>query len=518
MKKIEIKLKNDLLKEKEANEIVKVIVGELPKDFNLSDTDLGNLVEILRFYFWNASPLSRDIVKELGIDREKLIELFKIFKRISLFQNVLSNYSMERRLISFTRELLLPENISYLEHILHASNVIPFAIEFHLAHGCNLKCKGCPNIYTLFNPQTKTGEWKFRPYHKIADSLDLKRLKMIIDMFLSIEVRRFNFAGGGEPCIESLTFDGIKYLKEASEKKNLTVHQGLYTNGVFDPGLSNEKLKLLIECIGKIRFSIDATNKDDWFEYKSGTTKQYNLMRSNLQNLVQIREPMESKTKIGASCLVSIFTFDKIPSLLKELREDGVDFCDIKELAISSEDKHKYKPDDEAISNKINTIMDRVENAEFAPLHIVFDDSFNWYKIEREKRNKWYKKTLKDRCWVAINGRIMTVGPHGELHPCCDSDNPGFQKQCLHPLRLGVLTDFDDPYMLKAQFQVLWDNSLKKRMLISRGNCPYCVPSNFNYNYVMEKLYQDWAYGIPLESQPVAPEKDQYNKGRGIIT
>ena len=529
----EVRLAKAFLSHSPSTEIADILSDNDPKDmygFSLQsreNEDFENLISIMRIYFWNATPLSKQITKTLNISKEKLLVLYEQIKKISLYQEILSKNSIEKRQISFAKEFLSETNISNLRKILHASNVIPLSVEFHPSPTCNLRCKGCSSIDIEKNI--------FLGYPKIAKPLDTDKIKLMIDMFYENGVRKFAFSGGGEPCISDITFSGIKFIKNKYGKGKKVgdssgIYLALYTNGVFSPGTDNENLDLLTDCVDRIRFSLDAFNEIGWMDYKNANEKKYNEMLHNLKTLVRLRNQKGTTTKIGASCLLSKYNisanFDnnkkEMINFLKSLDDIGLDFCDIKELAISSYQKASLKPKFDEEKDLLQDIIEAIEQTKFSSLNVVFDDSLLNFPIDVDnipanvkKLKNCFKKSLQDRCWVAITGRILTIGPYGELQPCCDADNPGFQKNCYRPLRLGVLTDFEDQYTIQAQFQSLWDISLKKRMLISRGNCPYCVPSNFNFNFVIEKLYQDWVYGIPPESQPVSPGIDVYLKKRG---
>ncbi|MCX7111927.1 MAG: hypothetical protein NTX45_17735 [Proteobacteria bacterium] len=526
----EIRLKNALLEHKPWEEIVNIISDADPTNSHGLTTTAENpdselATDIMRIYFWNGTPLSKDIAKALNITKESLVSLYKKVNGIKLYQDVLSKHSVERRQISFTKELLEPSYIPQLKRILHASIIVPSAVEFHPSPTCPLRCKGCSSVQ---------GD-DFLKYPNIGNLLDIKKLKMLIDMFTEIGVKNFTFSGGGEPCATPLlTFPAIEYVGSLRHMRNLEgIRLALYTSGVFNHTEGNAILGMLTDHVDKIRFSIDAPTRDKWLQYKGAKEKHYDFMRNNLEMLLKFRNQKRSRTRIGVSYLVSNEilandpdkTISEMIAFLCELEEMQVNFCDIKELAVSSDNKRHLKPTAEQMKNYIKDLVEQTTERGFGSMDVVFDDALLYpneathgdMKLPEflEHLRPCLLKSLQDRCWVAITGRILTVGPSGELQPCCDSDNPGFQAQCTHPLRLGILTDFDDQYMLESQFQALWDVSLKKRMLISQGNCPYCVPSNFNYNYVVEKLYQDWAYGVLPEEQPIHPGIDKYLIERG---
>jgi hypothetical protein len=76
------------------------------------------------------------------------------------------------------------------------------------------------------------------------------------------------------------------------------------------------------------------------------------------------------------------------------------------------------------------------------------------------------------------------------------------------------LTAFDSLDSLRTQFASLWADSLSWRTSLSRSNCAYCVPSHTNYNLAVEKLFEDWKFGIMPEDQPFAGVQDHYLASR----
>jgi hypothetical protein len=134
----------------------------------------------------------------------------------------------------------------------------------------------------------------------------------------------------------------------------------------------------------------------------------------------------------------------------------------------------------------------------------------------RREEKKEEGDVSPSRCWVAIRGRMLTVGPYGELHPCSDAANPGSQYRRSHKDTIGQFSVFDSLDALTSQFKTLWSESLTQRTVLSRANCAYCVPSHNNFNIAVEKLFEDWKYGVMPEDQPFSAEHDHYQASRGM--
>jgi hypothetical protein len=265
-----------------------------------------------------------------------------------------------------------------------------------------------------------------------------------------------------------------------------------------------------VTCLNKIRFSIDSANAQEWSQYKGRPPELFETLWENIQNVVAARRRMAGTIRIGASCLVSKFSYRNVEAFLVRARDTGLDFCDIKAVETCFGEKAEYKAKSIDFRKSFDELMAKVRDGFFAPMDVVVDDSL----LPRDE-STGAGEVHPTRCWVAIRGRMLTVGPYGELHPCPDAANPGTQSRRGSEKSIGQLSAFDSLSTLESQFTALWSESLARRTSYSRANCAYCVPSHNNYNLTVEKLFQDWSFGIMPEDQPLAGEKDHYLASRG---
>ena len=467
----------------------------------LSDEDCRLVLRIAVELFLEPSKSSRDLADELVLDREQLVRLYQVIRNLRKIQDVLTFESPMRRRVSFFRKELLPENIPTLKAMFDGNVCMPSHVEFHPALVCNLRCKACPNIHI-----DSSGELHFLGYPNLGQPLSSDRLRLIGDMFLNLGVESFSFGGGGEPSLSELTLDGIAHLRARSDQSQIS----LYTNGIFPKSWGDREYETLVTCLNKIRFSIDSSNAQEWSQYKGRSPELFETLWENIQKLVAARRLMSGKIRIGASCLISKFSYKNVESFLVRAKATGLDFCDIKAVETCFGEKAEYKAKSMDFRKSFDKLMAKVRDGYFGSLDVVVDDSL----LPRDE-NAGAHNVQATRCWVAIRGRMLTVGPYGELHPCPDAANPGTQSRRGSEKAIGQLSEFDGLGTLKSQFTALWSESLGRRTSLSRGNCAYCVPSHKNYNLTVEKLFQDWSFGIMPEDQPLAGEKDHYLASRG---
>lgn len=467
----------------------------------LSEEDCRLVLRIVGELFLQPARFSRDLAAALSLEREELVRLYRIIRNTREIQDVLTFESPLRRRVSFLRKELLPQNIPTLKAMFNSDICMPSHVEFHPSLVCNLRCRACPNCQA-----DSSGEWHFLGYPELGEPLNTSRVRMLVDMFLGLDVESFSFGGGGEPSLSDLTLYGIAHLRSRSSKAQIS----LYTNGIFPESWQEAEFETLVRCLDKLRFSIDAADAQEWSHYKGRPPEFFEILWKNIENIVASRRRTIGAARLGASCIVSNLTYRNVETFLERARDTGLDFCDIKAVETCFGEKAEYKATSEEFREIFSDLMTRIRNGFFAPLDVVVDDS-----LLSQDENAGADDVLPSRCWVAIRGRMLTVGPYAELHPCSDAANPGSQYRRGPEGTIGQLTVFNSLDSLTSQFKSLWTESLSRRASLLRTNCPYCVPSHNNYNVVVEKLFQDWKFGIMPEDQPFAGEPDHYLAGRG---
>ena len=468
----------------------------------LGDEDCRRVLRLADALFLQPTRLSGDLAEELSLTREELVRLYGIIRGARKIQDIWTFDSPLRRRVSFLRRELLPGNLADLKAMFKGDVRLPNHVEFHPALMCNLRCRACPNCKSDSN-----GEWHFLGYPEIGSPLNVDRLRLIQDMFLGMGVESFSFGGGGEPSLTDLTLAGIAHLRERSERAEIS----LYTNGIFPASWAQKEFAILVNCLNKVRFSIDAADAQEWSQYKGRAPEFFEILWQNIAKVIATRKQTGGEARIGASCLVSNSSYRKVEAFLLRAKETGIDFCDIKEVETCFGEKLEFKVKDSESKQFFDALMARVRNGDFAPMDVVVDD-----RLLAQDENQGAMSSTATRCWVAIRGRMLTVGPYGELYPCSDAANPGSQERRKLEGKIGQLTAFDSAADLKAEFHALWSASLSWRTSLSRANCAYCVPSHTNYNLAVEKLFEDWKYGIKPEDQPFAGVPDHYQTARAM--
>ncbi|PKN12856.1 MAG: hypothetical protein CVU69_05695 [Deltaproteobacteria bacterium HGW-Deltaproteobacteria-4] len=476
-----------------------LLTGDVARPSEIDEQDWPLVLRLASKLFLEPTRTSRDLAKEFALSRPELVRLYRVIRNIREIQDAWTFDSPLRRRVSFLRRELQPENLPSLQSMFNGEVCLPNHIEFHPALMCNLRCRACPNIQS-----DSKGDWQFLGYPKLGVPLQPNQLNLIADLFLEMGINDYSFGGGGEPSLSDLTLEGIAHLHRSSKAEI-----SLYTNGIFPASWGEAEFRTLVSGLHKMRFSIDAANAQEWSSYKGRPTEFFELLWKNIQAVVQAKRKEASSTRIGASCLVSDLTCNDVEVFLLRAMNTGLDFCDIKAVETCFGEKTEYKAKSRKIREVLGELISKVRAGIYAPMDVVVDDS-----LLRDEGDPTTADAAPSRCWIAVRGRMLTVGPYGELYPCSDAANPGAVERCNNKL-IGQLTDFSSLDALRAEFTAIWSDSLSRRQLMSRNNCSYCVPSHNNYNTAVDKLYQDWQFGIMPEDQPFAGEPDHYHRSHG---
>lgn len=143
---------------------------------------------------------------------------------------------------------------------LHNNDIpIPHFVDFHTSYACNHHCIGCAYAgrhtgYTL----SKDKHFE------------------IVDMFIDVGVKAFDFAGGGEPTILPYLLPLLKRIKKRG------AYFGLITNGSL---LTDELIDFLSENATYVRISLEASDKELYVRYKGVGEEMWNRVLRNAKKL-----------------------------------------------------------------------------------------------------------------------------------------------------------------------------------------------------------------------------------------
>lgn len=151
------------------------------------------------------------------------------------------------------------------------TKIIPEVVYLETTNACNARCYSCPRL--KMNRPIGTMSWKV--FEKII--ADLKKYR---NLYFTLHI-------DGEPLLDSLLFERIKYIKK--ELKGAKVH--FNTNVVL---LDEEKAHKLIESgLDSITFSVDGITKEAYEKVKTGLV--FETAIKNAEKFLEIKKILHQK-------------------------------------------------------------------------------------------------------------------------------------------------------------------------------------------------------------------------------
>ena len=193
-----------------------------------------------------------------------------------------------------------------IEQKMQIFNSGAIAVEFEVTNKCNADCIMCPNSL-MKRPIARMEMVLFK---QIVDEFALEKLPLL----------KFVFAGIGEPTLDPLLPDKIRYLKE----KLPQIPVQLTTNASL---LTEKRSKELIDAgLDKIIISFNGTSKES-YESVMGHLK-YETTMQNLLHFLNLRK--NGKPNLTISCVRLDANANDFAKMAEFWREKGVQVDEIK--------------------------------------------------------------------------------------------------------------------------------------------------------------------------------------------
>ena len=177
--------------------------------------------------------------------------------------------------IKQARSFIRNRNMKHLYPLSVDCDIPPERIAIETTNICNTNCKFCPHDKMKRLPQ----------------NMSMKLYEKIIDDCVELGIKKVTLSFFGEPLMDKLLVDRIKYAKE----KGLYVE--FFTNGMM---LNSAKtLSLLGSGLDRIFISLDATNPVRYRELRPNG--DYNSVENNIRRLLELRN---NKLKVAIGMLI----------------------------------------------------------------------------------------------------------------------------------------------------------------------------------------------------------------------
>ena len=166
-----------------------------------------------------------------------------------------------------------------IEKLRKGEMVPPRFVDFHSSNICNMHCVGCQYAGRLS-----------KDYMSEEDQF------AVVDKFLKIGVKAFDFCGGGEPLIPPYMDKLLRHVR----KNGAWV--GLLSNGSV---MTANLMSAIIDCACYIRISLEASNPEDYTLYKGVHKSMWDRVLDNIRALQQVNSTTGSQLEVSVKFAVS---------------------------------------------------------------------------------------------------------------------------------------------------------------------------------------------------------------------
>jgi MoaA/NifB/PqqE/SkfB family radical SAM enzyme len=214
-----------------------------------------------------------------------------------------------------------------IKEIFKGNMPAPRTVEFFISDKCNHNCIGCHSKML---------------HDKNIDFMDINTAKKVIDELTLMDVEGIEISGGGEPLLYPHIIEFMEHINSRMIKAGMITNGTLISKKLLDPILKN----LLF-----IRIALDAGTSEMY--KKIHGVDQFELLKNNINCLIQRRKELNLPTTIGLKYLISKFNYSGIIEGAKVAKSLGVDYVQFKAL----------RRDDNAIENpdEVNALIEKAK-------------------------------------------------------------------------------------------------------------------------------------------------------------
>ncbi len=258
-------------------------------------------------------------------------------------------------------------------------NIYPLEVEISPSGACNHRCVFCSFDYLQYKASFLEKDVILRAIKKLKNN----GLKSVV------------CAGEGEPLLN-------KDMPEmANVMKDMGLSVAMSTNGVyFTEDIANE-------CIGAftwIRFSVASLEEKSYYSIQGAKNGDYEKVKSNLENAVNVKRKLGVDTTIGVQCLLLEDNMEQLPRMAEMLREIGVDYLTVKPY-MQHKQSNKHIEVDYSAALELEEKLKKYETESFS----VY---FRANAMKKLHKQKPYKKCLGLPFMAHIDSK-------GNVWPCC---------------------------------------------------------------------------------------------------
>ena len=265
------------------------------------------------------------------------------------------------------------------------SLVAPMTVHLDLTSRCNTKCSFCG----YHSPLIKERVWAHSGWQTL--DLDFQIYKNLQhDLAKSGGADEVLLIGGGEPILHKHASNIVQGL--SSTKMN----PYLFTNGLVIN--EDQSIKLLQAGLTKFYWSIHAADDETWGILHPGATKgQFERVKQNLKRFIQLRNEIQTKTKVIVIHALCKQNFAQIEKMIIQARDLGVDELRFQLMQPVCSELHEQLPNHEELVWIKQTIEHLLKNK--AQGDMLVEANINWQLERKDERLVRDSPEIKSGMW-----------------------------------------------------------------------------------------------------------------------
>jgi len=423
---------------------------------------------------------SQELSAQLGLTREKLVEVYEAIQREPSLLNLIRSDSSQVETALKIQDMLF-RNPANLARILNGEETVPLIVEFHTLGPCGNSCLHCYNIKHGYRYDQKS-------------ALQRDDYFALVDDLAAAGTQSLNFSGGLEPLSDKQALPAIGYA----------IKQGLSVT-IFTTGLHlTKRVRPLVIGAERIRVSMYGTNENNYLYFaQCRNPRTFQIILQNIRDTVALKQESSSRVNIGICMIVVKENFRELKAMVELGHELGVDTVVIR--AEFGRNIRGFTQDElSEIIDMLRQIKEEQAQGCYGNLCLDIGEGFD-VLLERER---FYPKTLileKPRSACYATRLKVGVDPWGHIFPCALITQPGVNQGDLGSFMIGSVRSNPFAGIISAYRAFFVSQPQGFSPSVCQKHDVICNVLEGNINAVLAKISMDLSFGVPLEKQLFFP-------------